>query len=645
MSGRSAESVFLLLAGLAWAAKVSVVAGAPAGLLGTVLVLAAGAASLAVSLPGPRPRWLDGPRLVLVLAGLLLFPTVYGKVGGDGHEYYAHARTLLFDRDLDFANDYAGLGAQPILSAQGDVTNRVPIGAALTWVPALVMTHAVLTAASWTGAAVRADGFTAPYQAAATTSTYVLALVALAALEAALRRRYGRTVALASTLGVWLASPLLYYTTANPSMSHGPQATAATLFVVLWLWARERPGDHPWLLTGLLGGLMSVVRVQDAVFLAMPLADLALRGRRGLRPIVLLLAGPVVLGALQALVWLRLYGWGFLGSVLAENEVAGGGLHVLDLLFSARHGLFTWTPAYLLAACGGLIFARREPRLGALFGLGLGLAVVVNAAMQDWWGMDSFGQRRLLGATPLFAFGLAAAIEGLRRRPMVLLGLGLGGLALWNLQLAGIFNSQALAPRNEALSLETLAGAQVDALYENLRPWERRVPGRVWFYLYENLKGIWLDEGPRSLGGVVDLGREPPDLPSVVGHNWEKPKEEHGVTYRRAVGQRAWLRIPVRTAGDFEAVLRARSEMGGEHELRAHLELNGNATEEAQLGAGWSEVRFRIPKESLRPGFNEVAVVFSTTPAAVVPGFRGKNVPAAVDWLRLTRLERPRGPF
>ena len=84
------------------------------------------------------------------------------------------------------------------------------------------------------------------------------------------------------SLGIFLATPLLYYATANPSMSHGVQAAAGTAFVLAWLWAREADDRRRWLLTGLLGGLVCVIRPQDAVLLALPLLDLLRRGRGAL---------------------------------------------------------------------------------------------------------------------------------------------------------------------------------------------------------------------------------------------------------------------------------------------------------------------------------------------------------------------------
>lgn len=609
------------------------------------MALAITAVTAAVLAFGPSGRgWIDRWRLVLVLVGLWFLPAVYGRIGGDGNQYYILLRSPVLDRDLDFDNDFAGLGAAPVMSVQGESTSRMPIGAALTWLPPFLVVHLVALVASVLGAPWRADGFGTLYQATITTSTYVYVLASLAGLEAFLRRRHGPAIALLATLGVFLATPLLYYATANPSMSHGVQAAAATAFVLAWLWARAGEDRRRWLLTGLLGGLVCVIRPQDAVLLVLPLLDLLRRGRSALPVAPAFLAGPVALGLLQLAVWLSLYGTAFAEVISGQSYVGHTESHPIDLMFSARHGLFTWTPLYLAAVLGWALWARRDASTAALFATTFGLAVFVNGAMQDWWGSESFGQRRMLGLTPLFAIGLGETIAFLRRRPLVLPAAALAALAAWNLQFAYIFNSEMLAPRTQAVSLDRLAASQVEVLYRTVARHERSMPPGLFLLLYDNLKGVWLDEGPRSLQGQVDLGgEEPEELGAVVGHNWYRPDAEGDVGLRRSRGKKSWLRLPIRTPADFDAVLRARSEIPGQP-VRVTVEVNGVVVGNLDVGPAWSEVLFLVPATALRPGFNEMSLQYSTTPRELDPAHAGRDAAIAVDSLGLERRETRDGP-
>jgi hypothetical protein len=422
-------------------------------------------------------------------------------------------------------------------------------------------------------------------------------------------------------------------------MSHGASAFAATAFVLAWLRARAAAtGEGPWRLAGLLGGIMVLVRPQDAVLVVPAVLDLLPRRRAGLRPLGALLLGPAVAGLLQTAVWLAMYGRGFAQVVSGQSYVGHTSVHALDVLFSARHGLFPWTPIALLAVVGWIALARRDLRLATLFLLAFALAVAVNGAMQDWWGSDSFGQRRLLGLTPLFAFGLAEAFLFIERRPLVLAGAVLAGLVLWNEQLAFVYNTQRLAPKTQPITLDRLAAAEVDLVYQKLHRWRGRLPGRAWLFAYENLKGVWLDEGARSLAGTIDLGGvEPPELAVVVGTGWGQPLAEGPIGYRRSRGLVSSLTVPIRTPAPFGLVVRARSAR--EDAAAVAVRVNGRAAGSLAVRPGWDNYAIELPADALRPGFNAVDFAYPGT-----GGASGRERSVDVDWVRFERRGGVLGP-
>ena len=627
-----AERVFIALAGAAWLLTI-VGAGGRAAALAAIV---AGIVSVAAG-PAGR-RWLDGPRLVLAALGLLALGTVYRSVGGDGYEYYSLLRSPVLDGDLDFANDFAGLGSRPVHSSRGEITSRVAMGVSLFWAPHFLIAHLLALLGL-----DRPDGFGPLYQAAVTVASYLYGFAALVAMEAMLRRHVSRGVALVVTLAIWLATPLHFYMVANPSMSHGVSVFAATAMV--WLWRRARQGDDPrrWALAGLAGGLAALVRPQDAVLLAIPVVDLLIRRPPRLRALAAVLAPPAALGLAQVALWYAMYGAGFASVVRETNLVAGVEPHVLDFLFAARHGMFTWTPVYALAVAGWLVgflrpasSAMRDRRAYALFAAAFALAVLVNSTTSDWWGSDSFGQRRMLGLSALFALGLAEIVAWCRRRPLVPVAAALAVLALWNLQFEYVYNSGLVAGKSQAVDLDRLMAAQIRVAHRRLVNWHGRVPAAAWVLVHDNLNGVWLDEGTRSLRGVVDLGREPEDLPIVVGHGWYEPEEDGGVSFRKSKGWRSWLRVPVRTAAPFRVTVRARKGVA-ELPVRMRIEVNGHAAGEADLGPQWTDHTFAVPESAVVRGLNDVALIFSATPRRDIPGYHGKDAAADVDLVRWER--------
>ncbi len=637
---RRLESIFFAMSVLAWIARIAAEGGAARASVALAAGLAAVAAIAAVFIRGggPSPRWLDGPRLILAVVVLYCLPQVYGRVGGDGVQYYLLLRSPLLDADFNFANDYAGMGIPPFLSREGIPTNRYPIGVPLFWLPTVALTHLVLSSSAFIGHPLATpDGFSPPYQAAATTTTFVLSVAALALLEAEIRRRHGRSAALLAVLAIWLATPLDFYLTANPSMSHGASMVGATLLVLSWLRARSMDSLGAWSWVGLFGALTCLVRAQDALLMILPLGDIALGVRVPRVPTLLRLAiWPAVLGTVQLLVFLTIHGTGFLGELLGYSLLDHPSPHPVEFLFAARHGLFTWTPLYLPAVAGFLLFRRGQRRVGALSMLTFLAAVAVNSSMADWWGSDSFGQRRMLSLTPLFALGLGETLAWARRHPFALPSSCLALLALWNTQFSYIYNGDWLGGKDQAVSLEQLAATQVEVAALEVLRYADRLPRSVFVLLHDNLRGLWLDEGPRSLGGVIDLGATTLPFP-IVGPGWSRPMKEGKVAFRYSKGLRSLISVPVMTPGDFDVFLTIKAAFEAVPPVVVRLEAGGEIAGEAPLVTEWREISFSLPERLLLPGINQIALDYSTTPSDIGPDFVGRNAAVAVQSIRFVR--------
>jgi len=624
------------MSGAALLAKVGLEAGLPRVFLEAALLLAAACVLLAWRLLRGRSGSIDGWRALLMLAALACVPQVHTRVGGDGFEYYALARSIVFDQDLRFDNEFAGLGAQPVRTREGETTSRFPVGLPLVWIPALLLCRAAALLLNLFGAGLDTTGFSSFYQSAATTTSFALAIAGLALLERLLREWFAPALVTLVLLGIFFATPLHFYAVANPSMSHAASSAAATLFLACWLRARGGDAERPWLLAGLAGGLMSLIRIQDGALFAMPAAD-ALLQRRHPRVLGALAVGPALAAALQLAMWWGMYGAGFLGRAAEQGHFGRPELNVIGVLLSARHGLFTWTPLYALALAGLLLWLVKDARLALAMLFGIALSVALNSLQWDWWGADAFGQRRLLGLTPMLALGLAQTLLFLERRPLVPLAAGLFALIAWNQQFAYIYNSEMIAGKGQAVSLERLAPAQVEVAALRLLRLEPILPRRAFVLLYDNLRGVWLDEGARSLGGAIDLGDREPETFPLVGHGWSEPQREDGVGFRYSNVRRSWLRVPILTPADFEVTLRIRAAFD-QAPVSVGLEVGGERVGAEPLAREWRELTFRVPARLLEPGVNDLALAFSTTPAEVVPGFRGRNAAAAVDSVRFRRL-------
>src|ERR1700688_501621 len=106
----------------------------------------------------------------------------------------------------------------------------------------------------------------------------------------------------------------------------------------------------------------------------------------------------------------------FRNSWLGISFFFGGFFFFLfSVLFSANHGLLSWTPLLLFALIGLVAFWRSVPRVGAAF-LGATLAFYYFiASYPDCAGISSYGSRFFVSLPPLFILGLAVFLDRFTR--------------------------------------------------------------------------------------------------------------------------------------------------------------------------------------------------------------------------------------
>jgi len=110
----------------------------------------------------------------------------------------------------------------------------------------------------------------------------------------------------------------------------------------------------------------------------------------------------------------------------------------LRVLFSADHGLFSWTPILALAVVGLLFLVKKNWLLGTGALLTFLAYYLFISSYPDWDGMSSFGNRFFVSLTPVFILGLTALLSsfsewmGKASRAVAFSGLTIALLALWN---------------------------------------------------------------------------------------------------------------------------------------------------------------------------------------------------------------------
>ena len=321
-----------------------------------------------------RPAW------VLVLIFVVSIPAVTLRLyASDEIEYFSYLRSLWFDHDLSFDNEYRYFYDHAIARGPGfretflELTtptglryNFGTIGSALLWAPMYAVADVGVRVARSMGSPVEADGFSRPYIAAVAYGSALYGFLAVL-LSASVARRVigggqlGVSGAWASAL-VWFGTPLPFYMYLAPGMSHACSAFAVAAFVAAWLSVRERWTARGLVALGALAALMTMVREQDAFFaigvvvdFVWTLADDVRRGQHALAfrrlkaaPAAALMFALCFIPQAWAYVVLN----GRLGPAdVVANKMLWYSPHALQVLFSTEHGLFLWTPLAFVCVC------------------------------------------------------------------------------------------------------------------------------------------------------------------------------------------------------------------------------------------------------------------------------------------------------
>lgn len=442
---------------------------------------------------------------LLAVVFLLSLPAVTTRLyASDEIQYFAFLRSLWFDHDLSFENEYQyfydrGIARKygfhetflELQSATGRRLNFGTIGCAILWAPFYAVGDVVARASHAARAAVPIDGFSKPYIAAVAYGSAVYGFLAVLLSVLVAERVLGAGSSLTAALAVWIGTPLLFYMYLAPGMAHACSAFVVAAFVWTWLRVRARWSVGGMATLGALAALIGMVREQDLFFAVGPAVDFAWTFARPSSHEARATRARLVLGALagtaafavsylpQALSYIALNGR--LGpSPVIEAKMSWTAPYALPVLFSPHHGLFVWTPLAGLGVAGlawlvvgretGVAPVVRDRRLAWCLLLMYAAQVYVSGSVGTWTVAGAFGQRRFVGTTVLLVVGLAAffgAVRGRRTRPAIFAVAALG--VWWNLGLmaqfgAGLMDRQRLEPVRNAYNTFVVVPRMVPAL-------------------------------------------------------------------------------------------------------------------------------------------------------------------------------------
>jgi hypothetical protein len=477
------------------------------------------------------------PLLILTALFLLSLPLVTTRIyASDEVQYFSYLRSLWFDHDVSFENEYrhfyeSGVVRYPgfhetFLERQTPTGRRetfATMGSALLWSPFYAVADVVVRVRRAMGdSSIAADGYSQPYVSAVAYGSAVYGWLSLMLSMVIARRLFGDRVsawnggivgisglplALIAAIAVWIGTPLFFYMYIAPPMSHACSAFATALFVLVWLRVRERWSLRGMIALGALAALLAMVREQDVFVAIGPAIDWLVTVARRMRiragdrdasgagvgswmPLVVNAAAGALSFAIvftpQLMAYMAINGHAG-PSRLVARKMSWMSPHGLQVLGSPRHGLLFWTPLILLSFAGlaCLVFMRRDQhgddRDRSLIGICLMLMVAtqvyVAGSVESWTVAGAFGQRRFVGLTAIFAVGLVAFLRAMPVRWPRRVALAAAAVAVWwNLGLMAQFGAGLMDRQRLELSRNA---------YHTFVTIPRRLPDLAYRYVFQ----------------------------------------------------------------------------------------------------------------------------------------------------------------
>jgi hypothetical protein len=553
---------------------------------------------------------LRDPGLGVLAAALVLFLALLfshdARLTSDGIDHYVYLRSAFVDHDLDLANDYALVAPSGVSDAGetplGLTGNAHPVGPAVVWAPFYAAAELVTRLRGRTS-----DGLDRLHLDAVAVGSVLYGWLGLVLLYFTARREASAAAALLATLAVGFGTFLYFYVAFAPTMAHAPAFGAAALFV--WLWLRPpHEGVRRAALLGAACGLLALLRWANVLIAVLPFVEALPRLRRREQWLPLVREAGAFAALFSLAFWPQMFTWWVLyGSPLTIPQGASfiAGSPAWDgVLFSPRHGLFSWSPILYLGAAGLVVGWRRQPlRLAAVLLFALAL-VRINAGVADWWAGAAFGGRRFDALLPLFGLGLAFAADALaalvRRRPLVPVAALFAAAVLWNALLARQFKSGGW-DYSGPIAFEDMGRSvvgQIDraigspfSLPSSLWAWARGGPAPA------DYESSYMER--RHNRWSIRMGE---DDRIFLEDGWGAARTEGGASYRLLEAGSAGLVVPLHESRPYE--VGARLRVLGSPSARVRVLLNDRVVGLWDVTPGFEDFTLATAADVVRPGRN-----------------------------------------
>lgn len=441
-----------------------------------------------------------------------------GWIIPDGVGYASYPSSLVLDGDLNFWNQYvqSGIITQDLihgatLTRSHYIFTFWTFGNSLLSLPFWLLGHALTYVSTLWNQHWTPNGFTIYYNIAIRFATAIFGLCEMVLCGFLLRKYATPRAVMAALVLALLGTPFYWYLFNFADGSHVPSSFAIALFLIVWsIYRASSRTAMTGFLLGILGAIVTMVKPNNGVIFLFPAAmwitefktiPMQTIGRQ----IFYVAMGGLIAFGLQFWIWQILFG-NPMGPFLEKGvghyyKFFEGRFWLVDVLFSSYHGLFFAAPVLLLSFYGLFRLIRTDAAISIASLLAIAAQIVLMASDRYFWEGASFGLRRVLDWNPVFALGIAYALEHSKH---AFVKVAAAAACVWTMLLYLAYNAHPASALNEYQPPSQVVSWITDALIRlpaHLIP-DLAAPPSILFpaLLFLAPLGYWIYLGVIALG-------------------------------------------------------------------------------------------------------------------------------------------------
>ena len=345
-------------------------------------------------------------------------------IASDVINYYAYIPTMLIYNAPDFKfkpQDFEKIKRYvwPHPVGNGNSIVYTTMGMSLAYLPFIAAVHFPL---KWMG--LPATGFTPPYRIALILACLAYLLLALILLKKVLSKYFNDITSAITILLLALGTNLLYYSIDEPAMTHAFNFSFGVFFLYLTMKWHEKPSVLRSVLTGLVIGMIALIRIPDAiiaiVFVFWEVHSVSSFKEKIVKfwkykfLILLIILSALLIWIPQLIYWKTFTGQFFYNSYSDDgSQFFFTNPPILQSFFSYRKGWFLYTPAMLLLFPGIYFLWKKQRHLFLPVVLYFILNTWIVASWYIYWYGGSYGLRAYIASYSIISLLIASVIYSL----------------------------------------------------------------------------------------------------------------------------------------------------------------------------------------------------------------------------------------